>query len=136
MPGNVSLNTCKSERRKLDWIRAVRLPSGVLADIAPKIVAGWRARVAVESPSHLRNDHPGEVRWTLMAAYLHCREREITDGLVELLIATVHRINARAETRDQASSSPSCKRVSGKENILFKMTEAALAGARGAGSRT
>ena len=48
-------------------------------------MAGWRARVAVESPSHLRNDHPGEVRWTLMAAYL--------------LIATVHRINARAETR-------------------------------------
>jgi hypothetical protein len=56
----VLLNTCKSERRKFDWIRAVRLPSRVLADIAPKIVAGWRARVAVESPSHLRNDHPGE----------------------------------------------------------------------------
>ena len=46
-PGNVSLNTCKSERRKLDWIRAVGLPAGLFADIAPKIVAGWRARVAV-----------------------------------------------------------------------------------------
>jgi len=98
-PGSVSLNTCKSERRKLDWIRAVGLPSGLFADIAPKIVAGWRARAAVESPSHLRNDHSDGVRWTLLAAYLHCREREITDGLVELLIATVHRINARAETR-------------------------------------
>jgi Domain of unknown function (DUF4158) len=41
-PGNVSLNTCKAERRKLDWIRAVGLPPGLLADIAPKIVAGWR----------------------------------------------------------------------------------------------
>ncbi|MGH3224835.1 MAG: hypothetical protein ACRDPY_40185 [Streptosporangiaceae bacterium] len=35
-PGNVSLNTCKSERRKLDWIRAVGLPSGVLSGIAPQ----------------------------------------------------------------------------------------------------
>ena len=125
-PGNVSLNTCKSERRKLDWIRAVRLPSGVLADIAPKIVAGWRARVAVESPSHLRNDHPGKVRWTLMAAYLHCREREITDGLVELLIATVHRINARAETRTREQFvSDIAKKVTGKENILFSIAAAA-----------
>lgn len=55
-PGNVSLNTCKSERRKLDWIRAVGLPPGLFADIAPKIVTGWRARVAVEAPSHL--SHP------------------------------------------------------------------------------
>ena len=56
-PGNVSLNTCKAERRKLDWIRAVGLPAETLAGIAPKIVAGWRARVAVEAPSHLREDH-------------------------------------------------------------------------------
>ena len=61
-PGNVSLNTCKAERRKLDWIRAVGLPAGALADIAPKIVAGWRARVAVEAPSHLREDHSDDRR--------------------------------------------------------------------------
>ena len=97
------------------------LPAGLLADIAPKIVAGWRARVAVESPSHLRNDHPDDGCWTLMAAYLHCREREITDGLVELLIATVHRINARAETRTRDQFvSEIARKVTGKENILFK----------------
>jgi hypothetical protein len=77
----------------------VGLPTGLFAGIGPKIVAGWRARVAVEAPSHLCNDHPDDGRWTLMAAYLHCREREVTDSTVELLIATVHRINAHAETR-------------------------------------
>ena len=125
-PGNVSLNTCKTERRKLDWIRAVGLPAGLLSDMAPKIVAGWRARVAVEAPSHLRNDHPDDGRWTLMAAYLHCREREITDSLVELLIATVHRINARAETRTREQFvSEIARKVTGKENILFKIAAAA-----------
>ncbi len=125
-PGNVSLNTCQSERRKLDWIRAVGLPSGLFADIAPKIVAGWRARAAVESPSHLRNDHSDGVRWTLLAAYLHCREREITDGLAELLIATVHRINARAETRTREQfAADIARKVTGKENILFSIAAAA-----------
>ena len=125
-PGNVSLNTCKAERRKLDWIQAVGLPAGLFAGIAPKIVAGWRARVAVEAPSHLRNDHPDDGRWTLMAAYLHCREREITDSMVELLIATVHRINAHAETktRDQFTGEIA-RKVTGKENILFRIAAAA-----------
>ncbi|MGH3755406.1 MAG: hypothetical protein ACRDRP_22470 [Pseudonocardiaceae bacterium] len=50
----------------------------------------------MESPSHLR-DHPVEVTLTLLATLLYCREREITDTLVELLISTVHRINARAD---------------------------------------
>lgn len=131
-PGNVSLNTCKSERRKLDWIRAVGLPPGLFADIGPKIVAGWRARVAVESPSHLRNDHPDDGRWTLMAAYLYCREREITDSLTELLIATMRRINARAETktRDQFAADIA-KRVTGKENILFSIAAAAAGSPEG-----
>jgi hypothetical protein len=125
-PGNVSLNTCKEERRKLDWIRAVGLPAGLFSDIAPKIVAAWRARVAVEAPSHLRDDHPEDGRWTLMGAYLHCREREITDGLADLLIATVHRINARAETRTREQFvADIARKVTGKENILFSIASAA-----------
>lgn len=50
----------------------------------------------MESPSHLRGHSP-EVTVTLLAALLYCREREITDTLVGLLISTVHQINARAE---------------------------------------
>jgi hypothetical protein len=48
------------------------------------------------------------------------------DTLVDLLIATVHRINARADTKVTSDFVAELKRVSGKENILFKMTEAAL----------
>jgi len=45
-----------------------------------------------------------------------------------LLITTVHRINARAEIRVVNEFVTELKRVAGKENILFKMTEAALGG--------
>lgn len=63
---------------------------------------------------------------TLLAALLHEREREITDTLVELLISTVHRIGARAEKKVTEQLINAFKKVSGKENILFKLAEASL----------
>lgn len=58
MPGNVSLESMLREIRKLTAIRALGLPTGLFADVAPKVLASWRARAAVESPSHLRRRAP------------------------------------------------------------------------------
>lgn len=101
VPGNVSLESMLTEIRKLQAIRAIGLPPGLFADVAPKVLAGWRARAAVESPSHLRRRLKNTI--TLLAALLAEREREVTDSLVDLLIATVHRIAARAERRSPRS---------------------------------
>lgn len=54
VPGNVSLESMLTEIRKLTAIRAIGLPPGLFADVMPKVLAGWRSRAAVESPSHLR----------------------------------------------------------------------------------
>jgi len=125
-PGNVSLETMLTEIDKLVAVRAIGLPAGLFGDVAPKVIAAWRARAAVESPSHLRT-HPVALRLTLLAALLHEREREITDTLVDLLIATVHRISARAEKKVTTELVNAFKRVGGKENILFQVAEASLA---------
>lgn len=71
-PRNVSVKTIEREVFKLRAIKAVGLPDGIFADIAPKILAAWRARVAAEAPSHLRS-HPHDIKVTLLAAYLYCR---------------------------------------------------------------
>ncbi len=42
LPGNMSLESMLREIRKLRAIRAVGLPAGLFADVAPKVVAGWR----------------------------------------------------------------------------------------------
>ena len=125
-PGNVSLDTMLAEIDKLLAVRAIGVAAGVFADVAPKVVAGWRARAAVESPSHLRT-HPEPLRLTLVAALLREREREITDTLVDLLISTVHRVGARAEKKVTKELVNAFKRVPGKENILFRVAEASLA---------
>lgn len=77
-PGRVSLATMLGEIDKLQATRAVGLPPGLFADIAPKVVTAWRARAAAESPSHLRG-HPAATRLTLLAALVWRRQREITD---------------------------------------------------------
>lgn len=65
-PGNVSLNTMLTEIAKLEAVHAVRVPTDTFAEVAPKIVSGWRGRAVVESPSHLR-EHPLPVKLTLLA---------------------------------------------------------------------
>ncbi len=125
VPGNVSLESMLTEIRKLRAARAIGLPGGLFADVAPRVLAGWWARASVESPSHLR-DHPEPLMLTLLAALLHTRLREITDALVELLISTVHRIGARADRKVTEELVNAFKWVTGKENVLFAIAEASL----------
>lgn len=124
-PGNVSLESMMTEIRKLEAVRSIGLPPGLFADVAPKVLAAWRTRAAVEAPSHMRT-HPRELTVLLLAALVCEREREITDTLVELLIATVHRIKARADSKVTKELINAFKRVTGKENILFQVADAAL----------
>ncbi|MEU2346857.1 hypothetical protein ABZ601_33655 [Streptomyces sp. NPDC012842] len=75
-----------------------------------------------EYPSDLRAA-AGPVRSTLC----HVRETEITDSLVELFIQLVQKINTRAEKKVEGEFNKELKRVRGKEGILLRLTEAAVA---------
>lgn len=125
-PGRVSLESMLAEMDKLLAVRAVGVPDEVFADVAPRVLAGWRSRCAVESPSHLRR-RSRESAVTLLAALLHAREREITDDLTDLLIGTVHRIDARAHKKVTEDLVNAFKRVDGKEHLLFRIAEASIA---------
>src|SRR5207249_5558301 len=127
VPSNVSLESMLTEIDKLLAVRAVAIPVDVFAGVAPNVVVGWRGQAAVESPSHLWAHPNRDKTVTLLAALLQARQREITDALVELLISTVHRIGARAEKRVTEELVNAFKRVTGKENILFAVAEAAWA---------
>jgi hypothetical protein len=125
-PGNVSLDTMLGEIAKLEAIRAIGLPPELFADVAPGVVAGWRARAMVESPSHLR-EHPQPTKLALLCALLVWREREVTDTLAQLLISTVHKINAHAEQKVVAEFVKDFRRVRGKDTMLREIAEASLA---------
>ena len=97
-PGPLGLDTLLAEISKLSTVRALGLTEAVFADASDKIVAAWRARAARMYPSDFA-DCPPAVRHTLLPALCWSRQAELVDGLVELLIGLIHRINARAEQR-------------------------------------
>jgi TnpA family transposase len=124
-PGRVSRDTLRGELGKLARVRALGLPDQLFAGWSDKLVAAWRARATAEYPSDLRAHDPA-VRLTLLAALAWTQQGEIIDGLVDLLIALVHKIGTRAEQGAQAELVADLHRVRGKENLLFRLAEAAL----------
>ena len=125
-PGQLGLETLFREVGKLRRVRAIGLPADLFADASEKLVAAWRARATRWYPSDFRAA-PRPVRLTLLAALCWVRTAELTDGLVELLIGLVHKIDARAEHRVERELLAELHRVRGKEGILFTLAEAALA---------
>lgn len=125
-PGGPSVNSLQTELAKLDLVRKLGLPQGLFAHARPHEVERYRQRVAVEAPYELRR-HAEPVRLTALAAFAHLRCRSLTDGLVDLLIETIHRIGAHAERKVERELLDDLKRVTGKQNILFELAAASLA---------
>ena len=124
-PGQASLEAVLDEVQKLGRVREVGLRQGLFAGDPPTLVKEYRRRAGAEFADELRA-HSTETRATLMAALLWRREREITDGLLDLLVRVVHKIGARAEKRVEKELLEDLKRVTGKTNLLFRMAEAAV----------
>ncbi|MFJ4429050.1 DUF4158 domain-containing protein [Streptomyces bobili] len=125
-PGALGLDSLLAEVNKLQRVRALELPPELFGDVSEKLVAAWRARASKEYPSDLRAA-AGPVRYTLLAMLCHVRETEITDSLVELFIQLVQKINTRAEKKVEGEFNKAMKRVRGKEGILLRLAEAAVA---------
>ncbi len=113
------------EMAKLRLIRELKLPTDLFPGLARKVLTVYRNRASIEEPSRLRV-HPKAKRLTLLAALCFMRAQEITDGLVELLIQIVHKIDVRAEKRVEEEFASEFKRVANKEGILYRIAEASV----------
>ena len=128
--GNLDSVGAVSLPRRILQLQFVRIenrwPADLFVDLPSKVLLAYRRRVAAEELHELRR-HPTAIRLTLLAAFGQVRGREITDTLVDLLIATVHRIGATAEKRVESELIADLKRVAGKPALLFKLAAASLA---------
>jgi len=124
-PGRAGLASVEEEVAKLGLVRDLELPDGLWAGISPKVLTYYHARAATETAWHLRH-RAARVRWTMLAAFCWQRRREISDGLVDLLIQLVHRIGVRAEQRVAVELVEEIHKVEDKSGLLFRIAEAAL----------
>jgi TnpA family transposase len=124
-PGPLGLDTLLAEIGKLSTVRALGLDEAVFGGASDRIVAAWRARAARMYPSDFA-DCGDPVRYTLLAALCWTRQAELVDGLVDLLIGLIHRINARAERRVEKELTGELASVPGKRGIFTRLVDAAL----------
>ena len=125
-PGQLGLATLLGEVDKLERVRALGLPADLFAGVAPTRLARWRARAGGEHPSTLRRDHPAQVRLTLLAVWCWSRRREVTDSLVDLLVALVHRVHTRARRRVERGRAERPPRSTEDEKVLLALARAVL----------
>ena len=123
--GRPGVNSLRDEMAKLDLIRKLELPRDLFDHALPHELEIYRQRVAVEAPYELRR-HAAPARLTWLAAFAFLRGRAVTDSLVDLLVETIHHINARAERRVEHELLEDLKRITGKQNMLFQIADAAL----------
>ncbi len=125
-PGGPSVNSLQTELAKLVLVRQLGLPADLFGPTRSHEVERYNQRVVVEAPYELRR-HAEPLRLTALAAFAHLRGRSLTDGLVDLLIETIHRIAAHAERKVERELLDDLKRVTDKQNILFALADASLA---------
>lgn len=124
-PRRPSVDSITSEIAKLQRIDRLALPPDLLSHLSPKIIDVFCRRVATEPASELRL-RVEPMRYVLLAIYCWQRRRQLMDGLVDLLIQTVHRIGVSAEHKVERELLDDFRRVRGKTTVLFKLAEAAV----------
>ena len=121
--GPVGLESVLQTIDRLEILRGIGIPEGILRRLNPKIVDRYRQRTATENAWELRR-HPAKIRYPLLVFFCVPREGQIVDGLADLLIQIIHKISARAEQKIVKELINSITKVNDKTNILFQIAEA------------
>jgi hypothetical protein len=130
-PGPIGLESVLIASKRIAFIRSLKIPDWVQSCAGAPLLAEFRRRIAHESGWDVRR-HPTQRRLGLYAIFLAHRQQEITDGLVDLLVETVHKFSAKAERKIVRDLAKDFKKVQGKERLLARIAEASIARPDGA----
>jgi TnpA family transposase len=130
-PGRIALESLLKAADRLSFIRHLGLPRGLLAEVGAPVIERLRRRVAQETAWEMRRHAPAR-RLGMFAVFLMEREAEITDGLVDLLLETIHKIDVKAERTTLAALTRDIAGVYGKDRLLVDIAEAATGNPDGA----
>lgn len=124
--GRIGLGSVLKSAERLAFLRSLTLPRDRLSEVGSRWIDRVRRRVAQESAWEMRR-HPETSRLGLYAVFLMVREAEIIDGLVDLLIETIHKIGGKAERKVAAEVARDVEKVYGKEKLLADIAVASIA---------
>ena len=124
-PGKPALNSVFIELSKLETVNHLDLPPDLFPSDWIKLRQTYKNRCAREPVRELRRRHD-HTRYALLAAFCLERREEILDGIINLLIQIVHKIQVKAERRVTKEIAGGVREVSAKKALLFKIAQAAV----------
>lgn len=123
--GAASLESILSACDRLDFVEGLDLPYDLLTGVDPAWIRRLSRRVEGETAAEMRR-HGDVRRLGLFALYLMDRRGKIIDGLVDLLLEIVHRLQTRSRRRVIGAIAKDIERVHGKERLLVDIAMAAV----------
>ena len=122
--GRIGLKTLLSEIEKLQSIRVFGVRQEKhFAGVNPRIVQHLRNRARAED-AHQMQRHKPAVRYALLAALLHHRGMEVTDGVVQTFLELVRKIDKKTDAAVEKLVLDDVPRVFRKNHILYKVAKA------------
>lgn len=110
---------------RVAFIEGLDLPYDLLAGIDPAWTQRLVRRVDRETAAEVRR-HSDVRRLGLLALYLMDRRGKLIDGLVDLLLEIVRRMQTRSRRRVVGAIAREIERVHGKERLLVDLCTAAV----------
>jgi hypothetical protein len=124
-PRSPGVENLKHEIEKLQQLRAIGIRSEDPADVPPRALQILKRRARNERAGEMR-EHPEEIRYTLLACFIHLRSSEVTDDVTRMMIEIVHRLDSKTEQQLDRELLRDIKKVEGKVQILFRVAEAVI----------
>ncbi|WP_417460783.1 Tn3 family transposase [Kordiimonas sp.] len=130
-PGRVSLDNILRTCSQLQFIRSLRLSRATFGGVSTKFLKRLKQMASNDTAWDMKQ-RPIDRRHSLCSIYYCFRGREITDGLIDLLLETIHKIDASAQRKVMKELMADFQKVYGKERLLFEIADAALTDPDGA----
>jgi len=128
--GAATLENVLRASTKLAFIQRLDLPFDAMSQIDRRWVSRIARQVEGETASEMRR-HPTSHRFALLAIYLMHRRAQMTDGLIDLLLEVVHRMNTRSRRKVVQKIAADIGTVHGKERLLVDIAIAAISDPKG-----
>ncbi|GGB64021.1 hypothetical protein GCM10011505_50690 [Tistrella bauzanensis] len=123
--GAATLDNMLALADRLAFIQKLTLPRDLLTGAGKPWIDQIVRRVGTEKASEMRR-HAPKRQLGLYAVFLMVREAQIIDGMIDLLVETVHKIGVRSKRKVVAGIARDIEKVYGKERLLVDIAGAAI----------
>lgn len=128
--GKANLKSIQKRLKKLTYLESLNLSSEIFKTLSSPLLEKIHCQVMTLRPVDLRNFNSSK-RYALLCIFCYRQSQIIKDDLLEIFLKLIERPLKNAENRVQKTFLSQLKKITGKTNLLFKLSKAALSNPKG-----